>query len=84
MADALVCTDCEEGRLTPHNLNAYAEWVCGTCNASLPAETVNKALNENSDLIEKTPKFDIKALLGLLHKLLREAFMRKPEIVVFF
>ena len=59
LSDALVCTDCEEGRITPLNLNADAEWVCGTCYASLPAETVNKALNENWDLIEETQKFDI-------------------------
>ena len=71
MSDALVCTDCEEGRLTPLNLNADAEWVCGTCYASLPAKMVNNALNENWDLIEESPKFDIKALMAVLHKLLR-------------
>jgi len=71
MSDALVCTDCEEGRLSPLNLNENAEWVCGTCYASLPAEIVNKALNDSWDLIEETPKFDVKALLAVLHNLLK-------------
>jgi len=71
MADALVCTDCEEGRLLPLNMSAGAEWVCETCYASKSADFVKEALNNNWDLIEETAKYDIKALLELLHKLLK-------------
>ena len=71
MCDALVCTDCQEGRLMPLNMNPGAEWVCGTCYASKAADKVKQAINNYWDLMEKTPTYDVKALLQLLPKLLR-------------
>ena len=55
----------------PLNMNPGAEWVCGTCYASKPAEKVKQAINNYWDLMEKTPTYDVKALLQLLPKLLR-------------
>merc|ERR1712142_538614 len=72
MSDALVCTDCEEGRLSPLNMREDAEWVCGTCYASVPAEVVNKTLNDNWEIIE-----NIGETKGFEYEGLAEAWLEK-------
>ena len=55
MCDALVCTDCEEGRLMPLNMNAGAEWVCGTCYASQGADKVKQATaTQNGQIVTQS------------------------------
>jgi len=70
MSDALVCKDCDQGRLMPLNMNAGAEWVCGTCYGSQTSEDVMMIITYWWNMIDKTSKKDIKPLLELLQKLL--------------
>ena len=71
MSDALVCKDCDQGRLVPLNMNAGAEWVCSTCYGSQASEDVMMIITYWWNIIDQTSKYDMKILLELLQKLLK-------------
>ena len=65
-SDALVCEECEQGRIKPLNMNPGAEWVCSTCNASQTYEDVMMVITNWKNIIDQTSKNDIKVLMELL------------------
>ena len=70
MSDSLVCTDCKEGRLTPLGDGSDSEWVCGVCYSSVPHTPVTNTINKWWNELDAAPKYDVRALLLLLEKVL--------------
>jgi len=71
LSDALVCKECDEGRLIPLNMNPGSEWVCSTCYGSQSSQDVMMVITYWWNIIDKTSKYDIKVLLELLQKTLQ-------------
>ena len=69
MSDSLVCTDCKEGRLVPLG-DGDCEWVCGLCYSSLPHTPVTNTINKWWNELDAAPKYDVRALLLLLERVL--------------
>ena len=70
MSDSLVCTECKEGRLTPLGGGDDCEWVCGLCYSSLAHTPVTNTINKWWNELDAAPKYDVRALLLLLEKVL--------------
>lgn len=71
MSDSLVCQDCKDGRLTPLNTDGGADWVCGNCYSSMDHVPVTNTINKWWNELDEAPKYDVKALLELLERVLK-------------
>ena len=71
LSDALVCKECEQGRLIPLNMNPGSEWVCSTCYGSQTSEDVMMVITYWWNIIDTASKYDIKVLMELLQKTLK-------------
>jgi len=67
MADSLVCTECQTGRLT----HTGKQWGCGKCGSTRTDEKVRQTLHNYWDLMEKTTDCDVDGLDELVPKMLK-------------
>lgn len=44
LVDALLCEDCGSGPCLPLNNNPGAEWMCGDCYSSHPAQVISRSI----------------------------------------
>jgi len=69
--DGIQCKDCSEGFVSPINcLLKDSEWVCDSCCSNIANNDINILVNHWWNIVEETPKNDVKLLEELLNKLL--------------
>lgn len=69
--DSIQCKNCSKGFLSSINcLHQDSDWVCDTCSNNITNNDIKDLINDWWNVVEDTPKYDVRLLEELLNKLL--------------